>query len=93
MAQSPKAHADKVAKVIAKAWADPKFKAKLKRNPAATLRAAGIRMEKGAKVTVHEERGARHHIVIPKKPNWSAAETKKRIKQRISPMLCVICSL
>jgi hypothetical protein len=51
--------------LAAKAVADPKFKAKLKRSPAAELKRAGIDIPRGVKVIVHENTDKEIHLVLP----------------------------
>ena len=58
----------KMGQVIAKAWADADFKAKLIANPAATLKAEGIQLPKGLKVNVVENTAEQFHLVIPPNP-------------------------
>jgi Nitrile hydratase, alpha chain len=56
------------AKIIAKAWNDPKFKEKLLKNPEAVLKENGIEIPKGEKIQVHENTSKIMHLVIPQKP-------------------------
>jgi hypothetical protein len=92
--QTPEEHSDAIAHVVAKAWQDPSFKDRLKSNPEETLRAEGINLPEGASVTVHEESDGEHHFVIPNKPaSWSHDHVEKRKKERVSPLLCAVCSI
>jgi hypothetical protein len=56
------------AKVIAKAWRDPAFKAELIANPAAALKAEGIDVPDGMAVTVVENTDKQFHLVLPPVP-------------------------
>ena len=52
------------AKIIAKAWRDPAFKAELIANPAAALKAEGIDVPAGMTVTVVENTDKQFHLVL-----------------------------
>ena len=56
------------AKIIAKAWRDPAFKAELIANPAAALKAEGIDVPAGMTVTVVENTDKQFHLVLPPVP-------------------------
>jgi hypothetical protein len=56
------------AKIIAKAWRDPAFKAELIANPAAALKAEGIDVPDGIAVTVVENTDKQFHLVLPPVP-------------------------
>ena len=56
------------AKIIAKAWRDPAFKAELIANPAAALKAEGIHVPAGMAVTVVENTDKQFHLVLPPVP-------------------------
>ncbi len=55
-------------KIIARAWRDPAFKAKLMADPHATLKKAGIAVPPGVTVKVVENTDTHHHLVLPPKP-------------------------
>jgi hypothetical protein len=57
------------AKIIAKAWRDPAFKAELIANPAAALKAEGIDVPDGMAVTVLENTDKQFHLVLPPSPS------------------------
>ena len=57
------------AKIIAKAWRDPAFKAELIANPAAALKAEGIDVPAGMTVTVVENTDKQFHLVLPPVPS------------------------
>ena len=54
--------------LIAKAWTDEEFKARLKADPKAGLKEVGIDVPEGHAVHVHEAASDEHHLVIPPKP-------------------------
>jgi hypothetical protein len=60
---------NKYAKLIAKAWADPSFKATLVRDPRAAMATVGIKVPDGVKVKVVEDNATTVHLVIPEKPS------------------------
>ena len=59
----------KMGKVIAKAWADAEFKARLLANPAETLQAEGIETPAGVKLNVVENTNEQLYVVIPQAPH------------------------
>lgn len=56
------------AKVQAKAWADPNFKAKLLKNPVQALKEMGINIPSEQKVEIHENTRNVTHFIIGEKP-------------------------
>ncbi len=62
------------AKIIAKAWRDPVFKAELIANPAAALKAEGINVPAGMTVTVVENTDKQFHLVLPPKPTGELSD-------------------
>ena len=60
------AHAERI---IAKAWADDDFKARLLADPAAIAAAEGIEVPAGVKIVVHENKPGELHVVLPAKPS------------------------
>lgn len=58
----------KRATVVVKAWKDPKYKARLLKNPGAVLKAAGFDIPAGAEVHAHESSHDTYHFVLPPKP-------------------------
>jgi hypothetical protein len=60
------AHAERI---IAKAWADDDFKARLLADPAAIAAAEGIAVPAGVKIVVHENKPGELHVVLPAKPS------------------------
>jgi len=85
MAEIDDERSKKIAKVIARAWADDEYKKKLKTEPEATLRRAGIKVPSGVKVKVHENTGKVFHWVLPAKPagvakkDLESAAARKRL--------------
>ncbi len=58
-----------VAKVFRKAWADPKFKAKLLKEPAAAIKeATGANVPKSLKIVAHEDSVKQMSFVLPYVP-------------------------
>ena len=67
----------KWAKVIAKAWSDPAFKAKLLKNPEAVLAEQGVnfpQLPKGVRMEMHENTNTTIHLVLPAKPSEMCSE-------------------
>jgi hypothetical protein len=55
-------------RVVAKAWADDKFKQRLLKDPAGVLKEHGMEVPKGITVRAIENSKGVHHIVLPAKP-------------------------
>ena len=64
-----------MAKITARAWADPEYKAKLLQDPAAAFAEAGHPMP-GRKIFTHENTPGEFHFVLPPKPH-DVSEPKK----------------
>jgi hypothetical protein len=56
------------ARIVARAWREPGFKAKLMADPLTTLKAVGAAVPAGVTVTVVEDAAALVHVVLPPKP-------------------------
>jgi hypothetical protein len=56
-------------KIIARAWKDPAFKAKLLADPEAALRELGVAIVTGKTVKVVENADRHLHLVLPPRPN------------------------
>ena len=69
MADKEQDKASAYGKIIAKAWRDPSFKAKLLADPQGTLRQAGVSIPAGVTVKVVENTGTHFHFVLPARPN------------------------
>ena len=74
MADREQGKASAYGKVIAKAWRDPAFKAKLLADPQGTLRQAGVSVPAGVTVTVVENTGTHFHFVLPTKPTGALSD-------------------
>jgi hypothetical protein len=59
----------KMAKVIARAWNNPEFKALLLSNPHQALESAGISFNPRTKIHVHEDSSSDYHLVLPERPS------------------------
>ena len=57
-----------IAKVVARAWIDEAYKAKLKADPPAALGEIGVAIRPGTTVTVVENTPAMQHLVLPVAP-------------------------
>ena len=55
-------------KLIAKAWSDEDFKARLKADPRAAMAEVGMSIPDGHTLHVHEGTADEHHLVIPHPP-------------------------
>ncbi len=60
--------------VIARAWRDAKFKARLLADPAAVLRDAGLEIPPGVTVSVVEDTNSEIHFVLPPAPAEAIAD-------------------
>jgi len=61
-------------KVVARAWRDPSFKAKLVADPQAALKDAGVPVPPGVKLTVVENTDTHIHVVLPPKPTGDLSD-------------------
>ena len=61
-------------RVIAKAWREPAFKAKLIADPRATLTEAGVNLPGGTTVKVVEDTDTLLHFVLPAKPTGALSD-------------------
>lgn len=68
MAETGQDSAGVYSKIVAMAWHDPAFKAKLLADPNAILEEAGIRVPPGVRVKVVENSASVFHLVLPPKP-------------------------
>ncbi|TWB15511.1 putative ribosomally synthesized peptide [Nitrospirillum amazonense] len=55
-------------KIIAKAWTDAAFKARLLADPAAVLKAEGIDVPSGVRLSIVENTASSYTLVLPPKP-------------------------
>jgi hypothetical protein len=68
MADKEQDKASAYGKIIARAWRDPSFKAKLLADPQTVLRQAGVSIHAGVTVKIVEDTGTQFHFVLPAKP-------------------------
>ncbi|UNC93202.1 NHLP leader peptide family RiPP precursor [Candidatus Contubernalis alkaliaceticus] len=57
----------KMGQIIAKAWSDAEFKAKLLAHPKETLKEEGVEIPEGVQVNAVENTARQFHLVIPQK--------------------------
>jgi len=71
--------------IIAKAWSDPAFKAKLLTDPQAALQEVGVAVAAGKTVKVVENADRHLHLVLPPKPSGqlSADEADRLSADRV----------
>jgi len=74
------------AKIVAQAWADPEFRARLLADPAAVLKEAGLDMPDGVTLRVMEDTASLTHVVLPAVPD--SAEIGEQLDARIAPFCC-----
>ncbi len=65
----PQDQAKAYGRIIARAWSDPAFAAKLKTDPAAALAEAGIEVPESAKVTSYFAEENEVVVLVPAKPS------------------------
>ena len=58
----------KFGEIIAKAWADEKFKERLVQSPAEVLAEHGIVLPEGAQIKILQDTDTEKHFVLPSKP-------------------------
>jgi len=68
MSQTDQDNAAAHGKIIARAWRDPAFKAKLLADPHGALKDAGVAVPAGVTVKVVENSDRLFHLVLPPKP-------------------------
>ena len=68
MALSSSAAQQAYAKVLAKAWSDPAYKARLLADPAAALTELGVPVPKQRTLRVIEDTDSEMHVVLPRPP-------------------------
>ena len=68
MAETNQDNAAAYGKIVAKAWRDPAFKAKLLADPHAVLTNAGVPLPAGVTVKVVENSASLFHLVLPPRP-------------------------
>ncbi len=75
----------KMGQVIARAWSDADFKARLLADPAETLRAEGIEVPAGVKVRAVENTDEQFYLVIPQKPGDLSEEQLSNVAGGFDP--------
>lgn len=74
----------KYAEVIAKAWVDEEFKARLLADPAATLKQSGIEIPERMTVKVVERTSDEILLSLPPKPTSGGEELSEEVLSRIA---------
>lgn len=73
--QKPMTRRDFEARIVAQAWRDKNYKARLLKDPKAVLQEEltkldpSIKLPADLRVAVHEESATQYHLVIPRNPN------------------------
>ncbi len=70
------------AKIIAKAWKDPKFKKKLMENPRAALKEMGVAMPNDININIIEEGQGSYTLVLPQ-PRIATEELSEKEIEKI----------
>ena len=81
--------------VVAKAWADDKFKQRLLKDPAGVLKEHGLEAPKGATLRAVENTAGVHHIILPAKPEgavWSAQDVESATVTSVGCCICGACT-
>jgi len=74
MAVNPTEQQKQYAQIVAKAWADEEFKARLLQQPVQVLREHGISVPDGVEVRAVENTGNVVHLVLPAQPDDELSE-------------------
>jgi len=74
------------AKIVAQAWADADYKARLLADPAAVAREAGVDLPAGVDLRVVENTADKFHLVLPALPD--AARDDAQLDVRVAPFCC-----
>jgi Nitrile hydratase, alpha chain len=83
-----------MSKVIARAWADPGYKAKLLSDPHAALAEAGVTIPAGTKLKVVENTADTMHVVLPAAPSSVDELTEEELGKVAagSGVACQVCT-
>lgn len=73
-----KAYRKKWAEIIAKAWIDPKFKARLLEHPREVMSEMGIILPHNAQPKIVENTADHFYLVLPEKPEGHLSEAELR---------------
>lgn len=78
-------------KVVAKAWADPEWKARLLADPAEVLREEGVNVPDGLKIRVMEELPGVRTFILPREPEgaWDAEKLERKKAAHGGPRSCI----
>jgi hypothetical protein len=88
MAETEQDNAAAYSKIIAKAWRDPAFKAKLLADPQAALKNAGISVPTGVTVKVVENTDTHVHFVLPPSRRGSSPTRRSKRSQTLGRTSC-----
>ena len=61
-------------RIVARAWRDPAFKARLLADPHAALKEAGVTVRDGVTVKVVENTDSHFHLLLPPKPSGELSD-------------------
>ena len=89
MNQSPESQRAAFGKVIAQAWSDDEFRAKLLSAPHAALKDAGLDLPADLNVTITESKPGEMHLVLPPRP--SEGEIDDSLLQTAAGGFCSCC--
>jgi Nitrile hydratase, alpha chain len=68
-----------MSKVVARAWADPAYKAKLLSDPHSALAEAGVDVPAGIRLKVVEDTADTRHVVLPVAPSGAGELTEEEL--------------
>ncbi len=92
MEQAFKGKEKEWAKIIAQAWVDEEFKAKLLADPKAVLKSEGIEFPENIKLNIAEAKEDELNLTLPLKPEGltgSAEELQERVEAAMPMITCV----
>ncbi|MEA1648117.1 NHLP leader peptide family RiPP precursor [Nitrospirillum sp. BR 11164] len=75
-------------RIVAKAWTDEAFKARLLADPATVLRREGMDLPAGVAIRVVEDTGTARTLVLPAKPADLTEEELGRVVGGADPSYC-----
>lgn len=75
-------------RMIAKAWADPAFKERLKADPKAVLAEMGVETPEGVVVEVLENTAEKTHLVLPAEPSCEVPSDEDIAQMESGPISC-----
>jgi Nitrile hydratase, alpha chain len=68
-----------ISKVVARAWVDPAYKAKLLSDPHSALAEAGVDVPAGIRLKVVEDTADTRHVVLPVAPSGASELTEEEL--------------